>query len=679
MLVRWHRSTLSLCLAFVLVLILLSYVSNYNYEGRYLRLNSLGKLLPLADSGKRPFRQILVHLDLKGAPLKAHVYEWLFPLLKSLNVNGVVIEYEDMLPYSSYLAQVSRIDHYTVDEILRINQLAYENDLELIPLIQTFGHMEFILKEDHFSSLRENPAFPDTICPSDKKSQDLIKEMIRQIPVDLLRSYGLANTVTPVVWGYIEDVTKEGYFPGGLFERLDETFDSLWFASAYKGGNGISETFINVQRYLENHKSYVKLYRQNQKYLSALKGIVMTGWQRYNHNAKLCELFMISLPSLLTNIAFLRDIEAGSTQWEKIVRKNLNCSNGLELIEPMLYKNFSYYPLKETTYSHCDFYGKQLYKLIMNDLRFLTWKARRASEETEKQVVRQEMNTLMAEMKKRSDFNDDTESLIVSRSHSKVDTARASSDAEIDDDDEDRRIHSNSSPFNSIPHVFNLANCIIGVSILAMPFVFQQCGILLAVVMIMFCSILTKRMTEISMLCFLMSSVIAFLVVIGDLGPHIAADYLELEAPTQRLRVLIMIFEAIPSLIEGKWSVHVVWWRSEGFLSCLPIVCMAMSCQTQLFCVIDCIKDASSSKVDTVVNNAINFCSAMYAAVGLFGYVAFYYKELHGDVLVELEPTIFTQLLKLCFMLSIAFSIPLMLFPLRIAIFNLLLRPVNYF
>ncbi|PAV71135.1 hypothetical protein WR25_07335 [Diploscapter pachys] len=278
-------------------------------------------------------------------------------------------------------------------------------------------------------------------------------------------------------------------------------------------------------------------------------------------------------------------------------------------------------------------------------------------------------------MKKRSDFNDDTESLIVSRSHSKVDTARASSDAEIDDDDEDRRIHSNSSPFNSMPHVFNLANCIIGVSILAMPFVFQQCGILLAVVMIMFCSILTKRITEISMLCFLMSSVIAFLVVIGDLGPHIAADYLELEAPTQRLRVLIIIFEAIPSLIEGKWSVHVVWWRSEGFLSCLPIVCMAMSCQTQLFCVIDCIKDASTSKVDTVVNNAINFCSAMYAAVGLFGYVAFYYKELHGDVLVELESTIFTQLLKLCFMLSIAFSIPLMLFPLRIAIFNLLLRP----
>lgn len=34
----------------------------------------------------------------------------------------------------------------------------------------------------------------------------------------------------------------------------------------------------------------------------------------------------------------------------------------------------------------------------MNDLRFLTWKARRTSEEADKQVVRQEMNTLMAEV-----------------------------------------------------------------------------------------------------------------------------------------------------------------------------------------------------------------------------------------------------------------------------------------
>ncbi len=41
------------------------------------------------------------------------------------------------------------------------------------------------------------------------------------------------------------------------------------------------------------------------------------------------------------------------------------------------------------------------------------------------------------------------------------------------------------------------------------------------------------------MTLFLLSTIIAFLVVIGDIGPHILADYLQLEAPTQRIRVLV--------------------------------------------------------------------------------------------------------------------------------------------
>uniref|UniRef100_A0A1I7UE63 Aa_trans domain-containing protein n=1 Tax=Caenorhabditis tropicalis TaxID=1561998 RepID=A0A1I7UE63_9PELO len=297
--------------------------------------------------------------------------------------------------------------------------------------------------------------------------------------------------------------------------------------------------------------------------------------------------------------------------------------------------------------------------------------------------------------------------------------------------------------FSPWPHVFNLANCIIGVSVLAMPYVFQQCGILLAAIMIALCAVLTKltchflaqaafntrtksyeslamatlgpsgrRFVELCLLVFLVSSIVAFIVVIGDIGPHLVAEFLELEAPTQRLRILVMIvvvvfiilplsfiddlkkfsvisslaclfyflfagrmmLESLPTIYEGEWSIHVVWWRSQGFLTCLPIVCMAMCCQTQLFPVISCIKDATTDRVDYVVSNSINICAAMYAAVGVFGYVAFYSHELHGDVLVQFPPTIVTQSLKLAFLLSIAVSIPLMMFPARTALFCLILR-----
>lgn len=106
---------------------------------------------------EQPFREIIVHLDLKGAPPIVPVYEWLFPLLKSLGVKGVLMEYEDMFPYSGELAKVSRASHYNRSDINEINRIASANNLEIIPLVQTFGHMEFILKYSHFAHLRENP------------------------------------------------------------------------------------------------------------------------------------------------------------------------------------------------------------------------------------------------------------------------------------------------------------------------------------------------------------------------------------------------------------------------------------------------------------------------------------------------------------------------------------------
>ncbi|EYC27609.1 hypothetical protein Y032_0009g823 [Ancylostoma ceylanicum] len=146
--------------------------------------------------------------------------------------------------------------------------------------------------------------------------------------------------------------------------------------------------------------------------------------------------------------------------------------------------------------------------------------------------------------------------------------------------------------FTPWPHVFNLANCIVGVSVLAMPFVFQQCGILLATIMIAICSVLTKytchflakaafisskhsyealaltalgpagrRLVELCLLCYLVSSIVAFLVVIGDLGPHIVADYLELEAPTQRLRTLVM---GVERYTWKGWANQLCDWLAAG-------------------------------------------------------------------------------------------------------------------
>ncbi|XP_050304365.1 putative sodium-coupled neutral amino acid transporter 10 [Anthonomus grandis grandis] len=104
-------------------------------------------------------------------------------------------------------------------------------------------------------------------------------------------------------------------------------------------------------------------------------------------------------------------------------------------------------------------------------------------------------------------------------------------------------------------HVLTLANSIIGVSILAMPYCFKQCGILLAIIILLVTNlisrlschfliksaILARRKTfenlayhlfgelgkffiEVGMIGFLVGTCIAFFVVMGDLGPEIIAE-----------------------------------------------------------------------------------------------------------------------------------------------------------
>uniref|UniRef100_A0A0K0CUZ4 Exostosin domain-containing protein n=1 Tax=Angiostrongylus cantonensis TaxID=6313 RepID=A0A0K0CUZ4_ANGCA len=124
-----------------------------------------------------------------------------------------------------------------------------------------------------------------------------------------MKTAGLGELITPVVWGYRLDVTEKGYFPEHLFERLSQVFPTIFFASAFKGANSEGENFIDIDRYFQNQMSYVKLYRENRKALDGrVDGIILTGWQRYRHYAPLCELLAISLPSLITDLVYFDDV-----------------------------------------------------------------------------------------------------------------------------------------------------------------------------------------------------------------------------------------------------------------------------------------------------------------------------------------------------------------------------------
>lgn len=123
----------------------------------------------------------VIHLDLKGAPPKVSYLARLFPLLKTLGATSLLLEYEDMFPFTGNLADIAAHNAYSKEQILDILRSAKDNELEVIPLVQTFGHLEFALKREAFVHLREVPESPQALCPSLNRSLEFVEAMIDQV------------------------------------------------------------------------------------------------------------------------------------------------------------------------------------------------------------------------------------------------------------------------------------------------------------------------------------------------------------------------------------------------------------------------------------------------------------------------------------------------------------------
>lgn len=105
----------------------------------------------------------------------------LMPLLARSGATDLLLEWEDMFPYWGNLANISARNAYSRQEVSSLLQAAKEQGLGVIPLVQTFGHLEFVLKLDQFKHIREEAPYPQALCPSRDDSEQLVKNMLVQI------------------------------------------------------------------------------------------------------------------------------------------------------------------------------------------------------------------------------------------------------------------------------------------------------------------------------------------------------------------------------------------------------------------------------------------------------------------------------------------------------------------
>lgn len=158
---------------------------------------------------------------------------------------------------------------------------------------------------------------------------------------------------------------------------------------------------------------------------------------------------------------------------------------------------------------------------------------------------------------------------------------------------------------SQMPHVMTLANSIIGVSVLAMPFCFKQCGIVLAIVVLILSSTLSrlachfliksavmsrrrnfellafhafghmgKFLVELFIIGFLVGTCIAFFVIMGDLGPQIVRKVIDKKPEDIRTSLLITtsIFIVLPlGLLRNIDSLSTLCTATIIFYLCLVL------------------------------------------------------------------------------------------------------------
>ena len=65
-----------------------------------------------------------------------------------------------MFPYTGTLTDAKHGDAYSMADVETILKEAQKHRLEIIPLVQTFGHLEWALKLEKFAHLREDKRYP---------------------------------------------------------------------------------------------------------------------------------------------------------------------------------------------------------------------------------------------------------------------------------------------------------------------------------------------------------------------------------------------------------------------------------------------------------------------------------------------------------------------------------------
>lgn len=270
------------------------------------------------------------HLDLRVQVMTPPALHALAGELAAAGLNTLVVEWEASFPYARH-ATISHARAYRPEEVRAFLAHCERLGLEVIPLQQTLGHLEHVLRHPRYASLREDEKDFCQVCPRKRDAaRVLIRELIADVQVyhrgrwihlggdeayllgecpvcrEHVKTHGLAHLYSeymamvieearaaglrPIVWadmllkhpGCIGLLPRDTVlvdwnygWPAGRFgspSRLLDAGFEVWGAAALRSApDNHSLTFW--RRHLENFATFIPQARA-----SGYRGMILTSW-----------------------------------------------------------------------------------------------------------------------------------------------------------------------------------------------------------------------------------------------------------------------------------------------------------------------------------------------------------------------------------------------------------------
>lgn len=140
-----------------------------------------------ANPGKDPDPLVVkgFHFDMRVQIMKLPALKQYVSNLASQGVNTIIMEWEGSYPFIKEPLIANRYA-YTPAEVSEFVKFCNALHVQVIPLQQSFGHVEYILRNNKYAALREDQKDYSQVCPSEP---ELNKKLFTKLYAELIASH----------------------------------------------------------------------------------------------------------------------------------------------------------------------------------------------------------------------------------------------------------------------------------------------------------------------------------------------------------------------------------------------------------------------------------------------------------------------------------------------------------